>query len=227
MPSSSNPSLTFQRAVRVPKRITYLRKRDDQDAGQFRAHWSGPHARIAVRLPGVLAYRQNHVIETWSTGGQHVDGIVELWFIDDDSAAAGYGSDVADQLVVDEQRFLSGLVGTPMIGDPPPDHYTVKVWILLQNAGHTADAEVHEWARELSHIVQARGCAVDERESAGKLLVRQKLNAVMSVPDTAIALRFAGKDDAAMHRDTILDAVSTRFRPSKSDVLLAEEVVII
>lgn len=211
----------------MPKRITYLRRRDDQNVQQFRMHWGGPHARIAVDLPGVLAYRQNHVVETWLTGGQRIDGIVELWFVDDESAGAGYASDVAERLVVDEQRFLSGLVGGPVVGDPPATHCATKVWILLRGGEPDTETDVYEWAHALSQKVHAEGCAVDRQDPDGPILEREKLVADKDAPRVAIALRFADADDATRCRDCIVDAVHAGRSTGRTDVLLAEEVVIV
>ncbi|MCU1434153.1 MAG: hypothetical protein JWR71_878 [Pseudarthrobacter sp.] len=99
----------------MPKRITYLEARTDKSREAFRTHWSTTHADIARGLPGVTAYRQNHVLpaagaSAAASAGEEpaegqaycVDGIVELWFADEDVAGAGFASDVAARLIVDE-----------------------------------------------------------------------------------------------------------------------------
>ncbi len=76
------------------KRITYLTRRPDLTPAQFRGHWSTIHADIARDLPGVVAYRQNHVVhyeEDVDARLFDVDGIVELWFENGTAAEAGFG----------------------------------------------------------------------------------------------------------------------------------------
>ena len=88
-----------------------------------------------MRLPGVTDYRQNHVLESapgLGAGLYRVDGIVELWFAADDVVHAGFDSDVADRLILDEQEFLSGLTGGPVTAGAPHAPWPFKLWVLAR-----------------------------------------------------------------------------------------------
>ena len=45
------------------KRLTCLERWPDVPLAEFRSHWPGPRAAIACHLPGLVAYRQQHVVE--------------------------------------------------------------------------------------------------------------------------------------------------------------------
>lgn len=75
------------------KRMSLIRKRPDVTMEQFQDEWLNTHPILVKRLPGLLGYRQNIVIDRQkdrlkvdeSGDDIQVDGVVELWF---ESAAA-------------------------------------------------------------------------------------------------------------------------------------------
>lgn len=90
----------FQNVVVTPptkgkfaKRMSLIRKRPDVTMEQFQDEWFNMHPVLVKRLPGLLGYRQNIVIDRQKdrlkadeNGDDiQVDGVVELWF---ESAAA-------------------------------------------------------------------------------------------------------------------------------------------
>jgi uncharacterized protein (TIGR02118 family) len=61
--------------------MSLLRKRPDVSSEVFKDEWFNLHALLVRRLPGVLGYRQNLVLDGADEDGERVvDGIVELWF---------------------------------------------------------------------------------------------------------------------------------------------------
>lgn len=64
------------------KRVAFVRRKPDLTAEQFWAHYTGPHAAIVRRMPGlrrmVLSRAVGHQTSAW-------DAVGELWF---DSTAA-------------------------------------------------------------------------------------------------------------------------------------------
>lgn len=218
----------------MPKRITYLEKRDGLTREAFRAHWSTTHAEIARGLPGVTDYRQNHLLESvpgLGAGLYRVDGIVELWFADDNVVRAGFESAVADRLIVDEQQFLSGLTGGPVNAGAAHAPWPFKLWVLARWRDD-ADADVgaiDRWASQLNGTFDgALGRGVNVLVPGAELLVREALRREEQIPHVAVSIGFA--DEAAArnaagaltdHLDGVRD-VLTRIHAG-----VAEELVII
>lgn len=216
----------------MPKRITYLEARADKSREAFRAHWSTTHADIARGLPSVTAYRQNHVLETvlepGSGGGYRVDGIVELWFGDDDVVQAGFYSDVADKLIVDELNFLSGLTGGPVTAEAPHAPWPFKLWVLARWTEPDPDA-VERWAKQLvSTYDGALDWSVDVLVPGAELLVREALRREEHIPKVAVSVGFTDEASARTAANSVGESLE-----NVSDVLtrvqgcVAEEIIII
>lgn len=222
----------------MPKRITYLEKRDGLTRDAFRAHWSTTHAEIARGLPGVTAYRQNHLLESapgLGAGLYRVDGIVELWFADDDVVHAGFNSAVADRLIVDEQEFLSGLTGGPVNAGAAHAPWPFKLWVLARwRDDADADVEaVDRWASQLSATFDGGlGWGVNLLVPGADLLVRAALRREEEIPEVAVSFGFA--DPAAAHAAAnALTGQAAGHLDGVEDILtglsarVAEELVII
>ncbi|MCK3769478.1 EthD family reductase [Microbacterium aerolatum] len=210
----------------MPKRITYLTKRTDISSEQFREHWSTSHAAIAVDLPGVAAYRQNHVVHgTASRYG--VDGIVELWFFSDEVVTAGIDSDVADRLVEDEPRFLSGLVGGAVRSGPPTNHWPIKAWALARWVDGEQPAEVVEWAAGIADDIGAAGHGVNVTDVTGPHLVREALEVNPEPPEVAVTFGFSSCADVEQVRSGVAAAAEKLDVVTGVDVLIVEERIII
>ena len=212
------------------KRITYLERRHDLTAGQFREHWATTHAEIAKDLPRVLSYRQNHVVQSESPSGEDqpflVDGIVELWFEDEAAAGAGFGSEVADRLIEDEKKFMAGLTGVAMHAGPPTPEHPYKVWLLAMAADESTREQVEGWAAGVGERLGA-AIAVDRAVEGAPILQREALRREAELPDYAIVL-MCDERDAAQRALTDLGIVASEsglFR--RSQVFLAEELRII
>jgi uncharacterized protein (TIGR02118 family) len=219
----------------MPKRITYLEARADKSREAFRTHWSTTHADIARGLPGVTAYRQNHILETVLEPGAarvyRVDGIVELWFAHDDVVQAGFDSDVADKLIMDELNFLSGLTGGPVTAEAPHAPWPFKLWVLsrwAEGADPAPDA-VERWAKQLSATYDgALGCGVSVLVPGAELLVREALRREEHIPEVAVAVGFA--DEASARKAVNGVGAGLDGGPDVLDRIhacLAEEIVII
>lgn len=219
----------------MPKRITYLQRRADLSTRAFREHWSTVHARIARDLPGVVAYRQNHVLAGAAppTGGSRfrVDGIVELWFEDDDAASAGYGSATADRLAADERLFLSGLTGGPTESDGWHEPWPAKVWALID-----ADLDPERVAAAVAalagEVPAVLGASTDILTRGARALVRDGLQQAEPLPRIAAAWGFADAATARAAHPRIaigLEAGLTArgLAPAAVTSLLADELVIV
>lgn len=210
----------------MPKRITYLTKRDDLTREQFRAHWATPHAAIAVDLPGVESYRQNHVISDGASR-YDVDGIVELWFASDDVVGAGLDSEVADRLIEDEKRFLGGIVGGAVVSGKPTPHWPYKVWMLARTATKPDGETVAAWASRVAAEIGARGHAVNIADSDGPQLTRELLRVNPEPPQLSVCFGFTQIGVALAAPNPVLDEARDVVGVVDVDVLVAEELVII
>ena len=208
----------------MPKRITYLTKRESLSRAEFSEHWSGVHARIAINLPGVLAYRQNHVIPDFSSEND-VDGIVELWFTSEADASAGFGSEVADRLIVDEPRFLDGLAGAAVDATDPLPAQPGKVWVLVQPSSTTVGADLNRWANSARADIRALHVAVDLLDNSSPILTRTALSA-RELPSAAVSFAFASVPEASAAAERVRRALAT-LAGARATVYVAEEVVIV
>jgi uncharacterized protein (TIGR02118 family) len=76
----------------------------------FETHWREVHGPLAVKLPKLKGYVQNHIVERRDgpRGALHrVDGISQLWFDDVDAMVTGMSSPENDACVVDISGFLA------------------------------------------------------------------------------------------------------------------------
>lgn len=95
------------------KRMTLLARRDGLSTSDFRSHWAGPHAALALGMEGISQYTHNRVDKVlWSTQSPPtftVDGIVELYFRDDAAMRQAQASPTGQRHIpADEPLFLKG-----------------------------------------------------------------------------------------------------------------------
>jgi uncharacterized protein (TIGR02118 family) len=88
------------------KWVGFTKRRPDMTREAFIEHWTGPHASIVKRLPGLREYRINILPEDNGSGW---DGYVELGFDSLAEMEAAQRSDIAMvELAADGPKFLSG-----------------------------------------------------------------------------------------------------------------------
>ncbi|HLT83169.1 MAG TPA: EthD domain-containing protein [Phototrophicaceae bacterium] len=197
------------------KRVTLLERRPDLPPAEFSGHWRTDHAAIATELPGLLCYRQNHVVETVTVpqdGPPYlVDGIVELWFTGPDDARAGLGSAVADRLVEDEPRFLAGLTGGTMTAPEPGPLSAASVWLLGCWDGPADRHALEAWVSAAA----GDGAALHELDAGEPLLLREALRREPEMPQVLVQLPAADAGaalDAARGIGQHLPALSRHLR---------------
>lgn len=111
-----NPIVCLQNTV-IPapvkgdgvKRMSILRKRPDVSTETFQEQWFNLHSILAARLPHVSGYRQNIVLDgpRDDQGNMMVDGMVELWFPDNESIDAAFSSDIGNTLMMHAKEFIA------------------------------------------------------------------------------------------------------------------------
>lgn len=219
----------------MSKRITYLERRDQMPRSDFSRHWSTAHAEIARQLPGVTAYRQNHVRPhaalPLGDDAYAVDGIVELWFANEDVVHAAFDSDVADRLATDETSFLSGLTGGAVFAEEQCEIRPHKLWLLARWRSEEApdrDA-VGEWsAEQVAGCREIFGASANYLDPGAELLTRSSLRSDPRLPQIAIAFGVSSETAADTAAEWIagnLDALSGRL--DRIHLYLADEVVIV
>lgn len=73
-----------------------LARRDDMTHAEFVAWWTGEHAPLALRLPGVRRIVFNDIADS-----DDVDGISELWFDSRADFDAAYATDIGREVAAD------------------------------------------------------------------------------------------------------------------------------
>ena len=96
------------------KRMTLLKKLPGMSDTAFRREWLERHAAMVRQWPDVLGYVQNIVVDRFHTGSNvsapyedvPVDGIVEFWFRDTETAARLYASEIVAHTQQHALEFL-------------------------------------------------------------------------------------------------------------------------
>lgn len=97
------------------KRMTALRKLDGMSDAEFRREWLEVHAGLVRQWPDVLGYVQNIVVDRYHDSRDEsatydelpIDGIVEFWFRDTETAAKLYASEIVQQTQRHAEQFLA------------------------------------------------------------------------------------------------------------------------
>lgn len=87
----------------MTKVIVLLRKKDGISSDDFRRHWRDVHGPIAMRMPGLKHYVQNHA----AGDDPPYDGIAELWFDSPADMQAAFTSEAAAEAARDAPNFLA------------------------------------------------------------------------------------------------------------------------
>ncbi len=84
-----------------------VRRRPELSAEEFRLHWLGVHAPLALHLHGLRGYRINPIVEAAPDLGW--DGMGELWFDSVAAAKAAFRREpLAGRIRDDLDRFVEG-----------------------------------------------------------------------------------------------------------------------
>ena len=67
------------------KCVWMIKFRPDMDPEEVRRRWRTSHAELALQIPGIRRYVQNHWVETPMDSERTYDGTVDCWFDDKES----------------------------------------------------------------------------------------------------------------------------------------------
>lgn len=92
-----------------------LRKKPDWSQEEFRRYWRENHSQLAAKLPGLVRYEQNHVVDSeqrgfsYPRGPEQLDGFSMLWFESKEAMKQAFATDLGQQLIADESHFIGDL----------------------------------------------------------------------------------------------------------------------
>lgn len=148
-------------------RMGLLRRRPDLSPEAFRRHWREVHGHLAARLPGLVAYHQNHVVDRRQLGIDHprgswdIDGISELWFDSEAAMRAGIGSPAYgpvredSALFLAETRIVTVEQRTVVPFTAPRGPWIKRMSFLTRPEGLTVEEFRREWFEVHAPLVQA------------------------------------------------------------------------
>ncbi len=87
------------------KMMVVLYRRGDFTRARFLAYLRDVHGPLAERLPGVVAYRQNHVVEDPTRRDPGWDAVVELWWESRDAMESAWRTDAGRAATDDLAHF--------------------------------------------------------------------------------------------------------------------------
>jgi uncharacterized protein (TIGR02118 family) len=111
-----NAILCLQNTVVAPpmneggiKWMSILRKRPDISSEDFQDHWFNLHSSLAKRLVHISGCRQNLVLDgpRDAKGHMMVDGVLELWFPDNDSFETAFQTAAGKTLMIHANEFAA------------------------------------------------------------------------------------------------------------------------
>ncbi len=146
-------------------RIELLQKAAGLSAAEFSQRWLKQNVDLAGRLPGLLRYEQNHVIDyaqrgiDYQRGPEQLDGLSMFWFEDEYTMKAAMGSAEAramaeaDSSLVGNQRIL--LIDQIEVIPPAADRQLIKrMSTLKRRVDVSPDQFRHEWRDEHARLVK-------------------------------------------------------------------------
>ena len=99
-----------------------LRYRKDLDPAYILSEWRDSHGKLALTIPGLRRYVQNH----WSGSPPHYeqvyDASVDLWFDDEESFRVGFASPEGEALTKDDLRLFDRSQTPAYIGGTVEEH---------------------------------------------------------------------------------------------------------
>ena len=142
-----------------------LRKKPDWSTEDFRRHWRERHGPLAARLPGLLRYEQNHVVDsqqrgfTYPRGPEALDGFSMLSFESEEAMRAAMATPDGQALIADENHFIGNLrivtIDQLEVIPVDPSRPLLKRMSLLRRGPDVSPETFRqEWRVEHAHLVK-------------------------------------------------------------------------
>jgi hypothetical protein len=183
------------------KRMTLLAKKEGTSISDFRAYWAGCHAELALCMDGITSYTQNRVEKRlWqcaeSSGQFTVDGVVELYFENDEVMNLAQQSRVGSEYIPeDEPNFLHGWTLCVVTHeDEPKERPGVKALVLAKLKHDVSRADFKQLVTRANGSLAAPAeLSFNWTEKSAK---RERLWAEPVVPDALLAMWFGNTAQA-------------------------------
>ena len=88
------------------KMIFLVHRRPDMDEESFHKYWSGTHANIARKMPGLRRYIQHHAAPEPDGSSPAYDGFAEMWWDDDAALEKSLSSEEGKATLADTANFI-------------------------------------------------------------------------------------------------------------------------
>lgn len=142
-----------------------LKKHPDWSTEKFRNYWREHHGVLASKLPGLVRYEQNHVVDSeqrgfsYPRGPESLDGFSMLWFQSDEAMRAAMETEAGKALVTDENYFIGNLrivtIDQVEVIAPAKDKPLLKRMSLLRRLPDVSPEKFkREWREEHAHLVK-------------------------------------------------------------------------
>jgi uncharacterized protein (TIGR02118 family) len=118
-----------QKGTAVYKCVWMIKFRSELDPEDVREAWRTTHAALALKIPGIRRYVQNHWVADPMGAERTYDGTVDCWFDDRESFEAAWSSLEWKALLEDDLRLFDRTV-TPAFEGGVVNEYVMR-WDAL------------------------------------------------------------------------------------------------
>jgi len=99
------------------RRVSFIRRRPELTPQEFFSHWTGRHAEIVRRLPGLRGLRFSRVDRCVPAEAQW-DGVGETWFDSIADADRAFGADPFREMLTEDRAKFIGEAHSCYIEEP-------------------------------------------------------------------------------------------------------------
>jgi uncharacterized protein (TIGR02118 family) len=104
------------------KCVWLIKFRPEVDPEYVRQEWRTSHGQLALKIPGIRRYVQNHWVAAPTGSERTYDGTVDCWFDDKESFEASWSSPEFETLLEDDLRLFDRSRVPPFEGGVVNEH---------------------------------------------------------------------------------------------------------
>lgn len=133
-----------------------FRRKSTLGRAEFQHYWRTVHAPIALQIPGLQRYEQNHVVDQGRTS---IDGVCQLHFQDASAMQGVFTPAMRQMLMEDEAKFLEGLRTFVVRQEtivPVTEGAAMKcISLVTRRSGLGAPEFEHAWGGDFAEFVKS------------------------------------------------------------------------